>query len=295
MLSMKMNLKLDDLIKITNIPSECNKIKMKEFEDETKIDFDRLEMQVEKKIILANRSIKWIDEYLKSISQEIAKLPQELKSKMESCYDAAHKSENIEDLKMSCVCKKPRSDRMITCANIQCPTTSFHYKCVGLRKSPDECWWYCPECRMRVCFCNKIVKGPIIICSSPKCSIELFHYACVGLKTEPTLEWYCENCQGNCICKKSIKGGAEMIKCAKTNCPVESWHLKCTKLHRDPRRKWVCPKCRPCSICNEIMIIGDIIACSTCSDGWCHVTCGENDVQSLKMWYCSNCVSTFQS
>lgn len=28
-------------------------------------------------------------------------------------------SENIEDLKMSCVCKKPRSDRMITCANIQ--------------------------------------------------------------------------------------------------------------------------------------------------------------------------------
>lgn len=59
-LSMKMNLKLDDLIKITNIHSECNKTKIKEFEDETKIDFERLEMQVEKKIILANRSIKWV-------------------------------------------------------------------------------------------------------------------------------------------------------------------------------------------------------------------------------------------
>lgn len=28
-------------------------------------------------------------------------------------------SENIEELKMSCLCKKPKSDRMVTCANIQ--------------------------------------------------------------------------------------------------------------------------------------------------------------------------------
>lgn len=50
--------------------------------------------------------------------------------------------------KLFCVCKRPQFGKMIACENAECQFEWFHFRCVGLKKSPEGTW-YCSDCTNR--------------------------------------------------------------------------------------------------------------------------------------------------